>query len=645
MYKLSVPVMLSKRFRKEETLQELQRAGAQRVFLALDTISFNPAKRQEILDLLAVNVPYFQENGLEVGIWFWTFGRSNPEYDIRNCTHQMNHLGQELPGYYCPSSPGFLEDVTDFFTEIAKLGPDLIQFDDDFRIPSNDSSTGCFCKHHMARMQEILGEELSREEIFNRAYAGGPNRYREAIAKATGGSMEEFSAAVRKAVDAVNPAIRISLCSCMPTWDYNGTDSIRITKLLAGSTKPIMRLIGAPYWSNQQFWGNRLHAVIELSRMESSWCDDQGIELMSEGDVYPRPRYRVPAAVLENFDSALRFSGETDGILKYMLDYVSSPGYETGYIDRHVRHLPVLNALRNDFAEMTSLGVRVYSPMRKFAQSDMTDIPEPHRYGWNTFFSQASQFLADNAIPSTYRGTGLCGIAFGENARQLPPEALDHGLIIDGRAAKILMEQGIDVGLESVGIPGKTDNLIYSAEDEYMISGYGDRSVFDIVPKADAEVLVWSTTRWDSNTERNWDGSAVNKNDDIRYPDTIRYTNAKGQKFLVFAFDAAFTNSIRWRSYSMQRLLVDSIAWLSGKPLPAVCTGHPDLYIQCKEAPGTLAVGLWNLFPDEIPTPVITLNKSYRHITFLNCDGKLEGTKVTLTQLNPYDFGAFTVTE
>jgi hypothetical protein len=36
---------------------------------------------------------------------------------------------------------------------------------------------------------------------------------------------------------------------------------------MAGNTKPILRLIGAPYWAIKQGWGNRLADVIELERM------------------------------------------------------------------------------------------------------------------------------------------------------------------------------------------------------------------------------------------------------------------------------------------------------------------------------------------------------------------------------------------
>ena len=62
------------------------------------------------------------------------------------------------------------------------------------------------------------------------------------------------------------------------------------------------------------------------------WHDFYEIELVTEGDTYPRPRLWVSSSILEGYDMILRADGYTHTILKYMLDYNSSPSYETGYV-------------------------------------------------------------------------------------------------------------------------------------------------------------------------------------------------------------------------------------------------------------------------------------------------------------------------
>lgn len=637
MYKLSIPVVVSTdQFRKEETLQELQRAHADRVMLALGEIPFDPQDRAAQLKKLEEYIPYYQGNGMEVGVWVWSFMRKDQNNDTHGCELRISHTGELSKQSYCPLSPGFIADTQEFFTEIAKLNPDIIQFDDDYSITnSGASSARCYCHRHLSRMQEILGEEIDRETLYQKAFTGKSNRYRHAVLQASAESISHFSSEIRKAVDQVNPKIRISLCSVMGAWDMDGTNAIQTAKTLAGTTKPLLRLINAPYWAASKAWGNRLQHTIELGRMQYQWCAGEDIEVMSEGDVYPRPRHKVPASYLEGYDTALRFAGITDGILKYMLDYNSSPRYETGYIDRHVKHEPLYQQIQSRFSHQKSVGVRVYNAMTKYANADMTGIENAFRYGWDMFFSRAARLLTDNTIPTTYEGTGCCGIVFGENARHLPAEALDNGLILDIRAAKILIEQGIDVGIQSIGslIQPKINTsgcstpqfLYYPAENEYTTTGYGPESAYEIEPMPDAEVI---TTVRDPFGE---------------IPDTILYTNGNGQKFMVFCFDAYFTEEDRYRSYAMQRQLYKAVEWLSGKPLPVQCAGHPDLYIQCKKSETDTGVGLWNFFPDEIEEPTILLDKAYTSLECINCTGQLEGNVVKLSQLNPYGFAFFTL--
>ena len=56
-----------------------------------------------------------------------------------------------------------------------------------------------------------------------------------------------------------------------------------------------------------------------------------------------------------------------------------------------------------------------------------------------------------------------------------------------------------------------------------------------------------------------------------------------------------------------------------------------------------MAVGLWNCFADDIKKPVVTLDKEYKEIKFINCEGELSGNKVTLSYMKPYSFAAFEV--
>lgn len=629
MYKISVPVMNCnvKRSDRERLLKEIKRFNAERVFLALDTYEMDYIKRKEILCELADNCNFFKEKGFEVGAWIWTFGVKN-NTEFRN---MRSIKGKEIKEFMCPTDERFVEFAAEYISDIAKCGVDLIQFDDDFRYGFLSDSPACLCDRHVEIINSITGENSTREEIYNNIISGGKNKFRDAYLKANGDAFRNFASALRTAVNKVNPNIRIGACSCMTSWDIDGTDAYEIAKILSGNTKPFVRLIGAPYWAVKKSWGNCLQDVIELERMESSWTRQGDIEIIAEGDAYPRPRINCPASFVEGFDTAIRASGCTDGILKYGLDYTSNADYETGYAKFHERNKSTYEYIDEIFADKKNCGVRVYESMKKISDMVMPTEVNKEVNVEDLFFSKAARTLAFNSIPTVYEGDGVCGIVFDENARNLPLQALENGLILDIAAAEILSERGIDVGLEKIGSPLNDGNssIVVGLEEHFTndnnyISIIGTK-VYDIVINKRAEVLS------DIQTSNG------------KMPISYRYENADGNRFLVFNLNTRSDNSSMLRHYARGRQIANNIIWLSGNKLPAYVYGHPSLYVQTKEKDGAMAVGLWNFYADIAIEPIVELGKEYSIIKFINCNGRLENDKVYLEDIPPYAFVGFEV--
>ncbi len=618
MYKLSVPFMLDQidKYGVMPFIEELKKVKADIVFLALDAYEVDEKKREKVFHSLKENVPIMQQAGFTVGVWVWTFMvRGDKKY-----THITSPNGAVAADQVCPSDKDFCAFAYEYLQNIAKSNPDMIMFDDDFRYGFLDCGLGCTCKNHRAYMSEIVGEDLSTKELAKLVFGGGRNQYRSAFLKANGHYLKEFAKLARAAVDSVNPNIRLSLCACMSTWDFDGVSSAELARIMAGNTKPFLRLIGAPYWSNTRAWGNRLQDVIELERMESAWCGDD-IELFAEGDVFPRPRFTCPANVLEGFDMAIRASGATNGIHKYTLDYNSDVAYEQGYNRKHLKNQDIYKKIEAAFDGKTAVGVRVYEYMSKFEDMDV-----PDRYsGWDSvqdmFFSPASKMLAAQTIPTIYKGLGTVGVAFGENAKYLDDGALDNGLILDVTAAKILEKMGVDVGLANIGemyIPAQE----YFLDKKRYVGLYGC-PVAKITVKDGAVVQ----SLMDGNEEKI--GSYI-------------YENAQGQKFLVFAFDGYTMSEHAFKHYARGEQ-IDKWIQSIGKKLPASMPGNPDCYMLCKENETGKAVWIGNFFADECMNSIITLDKVYNEIEFINCKGKLNGNQVEIEGIAPYASIGFVV--
>ena len=612
MYKLSVPFMLEQieLYGANQFIHKLKEIGADIVFLALDCYQIDQAKQKKVFSELSKNVPIFKNAGFTVGVWIWSFMFK----EKNDFVHITGVNGKADSMQVCPSDQDFCKFSYEYIQNIAKSDPDIILFDDDFRYGFLECGLGCTCKNHRMFMEGILDEKLPDGDLSHLIFTGGKNKYRSAFLKANGEYLKAFAKQSRDAVDSINPNIRLGLCSCMSTWDFDGVSAAELSRILAGNTKPFCRLSGAPYWSNKRSWGNRLQDVIELERMESSWCGCD-IEIFSEGDTYPRPRFVCPANVLEGFDMALRASGATNGIHKYTLDYYADVEYEQGYNKKHLQNQNIYKQIDKHFENKIPTGIRVYEHMTKFENMDIPDYYQGSDNIINIFFSPAARMLATHAIPSVYEGKGVVGIAFGENAKYLDEEALNHGLILDISAAQILEEKGIDVGLAKKGDT-------YSIVREYFV-------------KEKRNVLSYRHFSSDIQTKDNAEIQSFFTDDSKKTIGSYSYTNADGQHFLVFAFDGYRMSEHAFKQYARGRQIVDWITSI-GKKLPASMLGNPDCYLLCKENENSKAIWIGNFFADECMNTTVMLDKEYKEIEFINGSGKLNGNKVELDYIAPF---------
>ena len=618
---------------REAVLSELRRFDAERVFLAMDFYTLDESKQKIAFSALKDNCAFFKANGLEVGSWVWAF--ELPEKSSYRGMRSV--LGKEHPERICPTDSEFVKFSQEYIRNFARCGVDIIMFDDDYTFNFlDDGGPGCLCDGHVALINGTTGESHNREELTELIMNGGKNKYRDAYLKANGDSLRAFAKAIREAVDEIDPNIRIGKCSCMASWDIDGTTSSEIARILAGKNKPFYRFIGAPYWAVRTSFGVSLQDAVELERMESSWDRYDDIEVFAEGDVYPRPRYNCPASYLEGFDTALRASGCTDGILKYGMDYNSEPYYEQGYAKFHEKNRSIYKGIDEMFKGKKHTGIRVYESMKKIADMEMDTAVNAGADIEYMFQPKAARTLAHNSIPSTHEGEGVCGIVFDENARALPLSALKNGLILDIAAAEILMKRGVDVGINKIG--DKCDGQIErNLETGNKICHYFiPITVFNNEFNKNAKILSVLET----------------ENGDI--PLSYLYENADGNKFLVFNANSRPNGEGRrkntrfgpesvFRNYERSRQIAEFAEYASGKKLPAYVYSCPEMYIQCKEADGKLAVGLWNFFADEAFDFTVELSESYSKIKFLNCEGSLDGNKVTVKSIPAFEFGFFEV--
>lgn len=647
MYKISVPISMSQI--NETTLpmylEDLRKCKAERVFLGgIGNIHMKTGRNYTDPDTIRKAIRYFKSAGLEVGIWVPSFGNGHALSPTQAITDdsvkytQITGINGEAREHLssCPLDENFVKDYCRGIQSVAALGPDLIMLDDDFRLNIRIKvHFACFCPLHLDAYYRRIGEKIPREKLEQLLLTGGNNKYRTELLKLFGETMEGFAETVRKAVDEVNPSIRLGACTHQ-TWELHGTDPIRLAKAFAGNTKPFARIAGAPFRNPD------ITAIIESSRQQCSWGIGSGVELFSEGDTFPRPRTRIPAKTTTLFDLVLCADGSTDGMLAYLECYDNPPDYEPGYVERFAANNHLRQEIIGMFGDKKPIGIEVVTYPNKAQDWELPQTLHPMTAEMLTFSadSPSRDLLSSNSIPTSYGTDDTYPLLIiGENARHVDLRKLTRGAILDISAARILQSRGIDVGLLSIEKLSDGDERYCSNGD--VINRITGCAKFKIRCKAGAQILS-SFVPGDT-------------------PASYRYENQEYQRFYVMAFDLyqSWCANIAGRpnyephlknyrpnfenNYYRQSEIVEAIAWMCGKRLPAVSMKNPNLYILASGNDTAMAVALANIHLDDVLSPQIRLDKSYTQIHFLNCSGKLEGDTVTLSDIPPYGFAAFEV--
>ena len=638
MSELYVPVSTRPGLNKELTASILKKAGAKRVYLV--DLPRWPFEKGELYDRVLKNtkecLDFYKENGFEVGVWITTlgYGPMPEEYNRKKgaeFTRIRSLFGEVCEDAFCPTDDNFYEMIASWVRDICSLGAEMIMLDDEITL-SQRPGMGCCCENHLKELRKRLGEEITVEELPEKIFKGEGGHYRKVWLDVMGDSIRDYARKLRGEIDKINPEIRLGFCTGFTSWDIEGVDAVELSKIMAGKTKPFLRFSGAPYWSvNSRFDRMTLQTVIETIRMQYSWCVGSGVEVFTEDDSWPHDRYHTSAAVNELYDIATRVSDDMNG-LKYFFEYFSQPDYDPGYAEKHIENIPLYEKIDEKYTDKKSVGIRVYEEQRKVGAADL-DVTKDGEWKimQKMFFSHASCLLTSNAIPTTYEGEGVCGIAFGENIKYVPKDAFVRGMIIDLKAAKWLTENGIDVGLKSVR---KTGDLLLESFDEKNdgVKAYDTGPFYIIETDEKAEILSYYKYVDVTRTEK--------------YPSAYLYENEAGQRFLVYAFvgeTQPYSSSVYW-CYPRAKQITEAVKWLSrGKELPLTANGFPHLYCICKENETSVAAGYFNCCTDKAKSVKIALSRAIKNAEFINCEGKMLDDKTAeIENIDAFQFAGIT---
>ncbi len=631
-YKLYVPAGYTQiRDNGREYVEKLKKAGAETVFIVPDIyeVWFGEEERdQRHISDIKFCVDFLKAQGFTVGIWFSCFGVGSklPDYAVektRTFSRKKSILGvggedwreKNMTGFCCEDE-GFRKQFGLAVEKFAKTEPDMIMLDDDMCI-SVVPGLGCFCEKHMQIYRDLLGEDVTIEQMKERVFTGYNEKYRKVWLKAVGDSLRKFAKDVRAAIDKVNPSIRAGFATGYTSFDIEGADAFELAEIMAGDTLPFLRLTGAPYWCETnmlggRFTGQKTPTVIEYVRMQKEWSKGRNIEFFFEGDTYPRSAYYTSAAMCEAFDLAIRAIGGING-QKYLFPYTgkfTSSYFENTYFEKHLKNKPFYEFVSKNFDGKSDVGVKIYEKMRKM---EIAHLPEKFagevQIMEGLSIPKAPQLLSVQGIPMCCNASDVA-VAFGDSVKDV--EILPNKLILDIKSALILQnERGIDLGIKSC----KRTSL-------------PKREFF-----GDFEIRAWMQT--DTPAYYHCDLSEDINVEDYFFDLNGRkspasYIRKVGEtEFLIYLFDMAYIEGHNELLLSYPRKA--QIAQFIGNKIPHVASRCSGAYMICKTDGKDTAVLVQNHWEDSIEDLAIQLDREYKEFEIFGADGRIEGDKFILT--------------
>ncbi len=646
-----------------ESYASLAKEAGAELFIIIRNVFGDKERFLKEIEELRAKVRFFKERGVRVGAWLCpttghegmglVIGEEGKGFARRQAADYSSGKARLIEQAFCPLDDGFKRDFAWKMRQLAQSGVDRSLFEDDFRLSGPPiTKIACCCKLHMDAFSKKIGREVTVDELPDLIYHNKDLKYRRAWMDLKCETMVSFLRALRDEVDKVNPEFRIGISASRLNYDIDGATIQELASVAAGKNKPFVRLTGAPYWAREN---NTLNAVIESNRMQFGWFAESDAEIITEGDPYPRPRSRIPAAYLEVFDQILRADGANDGIYKYMTAYREGPGYENGYLDFHLKNQKLYALIDKLFDGKKPIGLQPYVKQQKLSLAEFDELLPFEEFGayyrLDSVVPPESYLVTDCSVPTAYEECGYAGVAFGENARHLTYAQLKNGIITDLKGAKILKERGIDVGLSGYTRVYKNPSEEYFSSCDTAVI-IGQPSPFPLRfyrAELDERASVVSSFCYGDDVpefgeyEAEFDENCVSED----FPACYLYENAAGQRFCVYTFVAenvqnrdiynGFCGDF-FNNYCRQRQIFECAEWLQGKKMPAKSLKNPHLYVLCSEDEDSRVIGLWNLCEDEILHPEIELDAPAGEISFYQTEGYCEGSTVHLKNaLKPYE--------
>ncbi len=489
----------------------------------------------------------------------------------------------------CPLDTAFQGYIRDAFGHLAALRPAFFMIDDDFRLLAGRN--GCYCPLHLAAINDHLGRDLDREALLERL------RNDTAVAQAYDevllGSLLGLADVIRSAVDASDPGIPGSFCTCLGENRY----AEPIARRLAGKgRRPVVRINNGRYLCAEMrsFPVRMAHTATQTAFYGAETT------VLAETDTCPHNRYSTGAHLLHAHYAGSILEGCHGA--KHWLTRIGNPWSSDKQPASGVAYRDILTR-HNGFYEALFRAVQESRPAAYVATAlagEPPFVPAPCQGYADGSAKTWAAILGVLGLPCNYaRMPGLPAMMTGEDVATFSDNDLrqlaEYGMLLDGPAAEAFTRRGF---ADVIGVRAEPwTGLGVSGERWDRILLPRDLRYSRLAPFAPGVRIHSSLLHRASGVSEDY--SEIG-------PAATLFANAAGGRVAVLAASTGHGNSLTAPGLSFydedrKRELVELLGFVCGRPIPFYYPGDAEVYLKLRRfADGTYLLALFNLGHDPL---------------------------------------------
>ena len=589
--------------------------------LALFSVAITPEntppipKAKNFVDKYTVYRDKLAEMGAECGILAQaTVGHGYKMHYPMPFTRYIGAFDDEPSFASCPLDEDFRAYLREAMATFASARPRMIMVDDDFRLIAR-RGRGCACPLHMKRLGELLGREISVEELRARLVGKGDEdvRVTEAFIATQGEALIGAAVAMREGIDSVDPTLQGAFCCCGNSAEFAG----EVAEIIAGKGNPVIVRINNGNYTPAGAKGLSVIAERAATQMAAIRGKVSVSAFLAETDTCPQSRYSTSAHNLHAHYAATILEGASGA--KHWITRLANFEPRSGEAYRKMlsKYSGYYTALAELYPKLEFVGCRIPLCDKPFYNLDprIESFNAPFMSGWSSCVIERMGiplYFSENA-------GGVCcfdgDTDFKFTDGQIM-EMLSGAVLLDGACARRLCERGFSqyLGVRCEEWDGGTPS-----GDSFIHEGGRCNAPVDpvrLVPLSDDTVTDSVIYRISA------DGERINV-----APSVTVFENSLGGKVIVYAgvartqfhYTKAFSLLNQPRKAQLCRLLGEAGA------LPVYYDGDAEVYMKAariKDEAGKLALAVFNIGLDPLDEITLKCEGTPSRIEYLTPDGE-----------------------